>query len=151
TYDFGGSGTEKSGYVYRAYIEYDGLAPLAFRVGAFSAFDSMEDATGGANLALMERPSAVTIARAIAAGSGREGAEIFAQGERYLVSVALTGGKTTDAATFDEQQGIVGRIAWLALDGDSVKWLLNADATHVFRVADAAPGVPAMIELANGP
>jgi len=151
TYDFGGTGIENRGYVYRAYIQYDGLAPLAFRVGAFSAFDSMEDATGGANLALMERPSAVTIARAIAAGSGREGAEIFAQGERYLVSVALTGGKTTDAATFDEQQGIVGRIAWLALDGDSVKWLLNADATHVFRVADAAPGVPAMIELANGP
>ena len=62
TYDFGGSGTENRGYLYRAYIEYDGLAPLAFRIGAFSAFDSMEDATGGANLALMERPAAVTIA-----------------------------------------------------------------------------------------
>jgi len=44
TYDFGGSGTENRGYVYRAYIQYDGLAPLAFRVGAFSAFDSIEDA-----------------------------------------------------------------------------------------------------------
>jgi len=151
TYDFGGTGTENRGYVYRAYIEYDGLAPLAFRVGAFSAFDSIEDATGGANLALMERPSAVTIARAIAAGSGREGAEVFARDERYLVSLALTGGKTTDAATFDEQLGLVGRAAWLAIDRDDVKWLVNADVTHVLRTADVAPGIPAMIELANGP
>jgi len=153
TYDFGGSGTENRGYVYRAYIQYDGLAPLAFRVGAFSAFDSIEDATGGANLALMERPTAVTIARSIAAGSGREGAEIFAQGARYLVSLALTGGKTTDTASFDEQQGVVGRVAWLALDRQDVKWLVNMDATHVFRLADVAPGPssPTVIELSAGP
>lgn len=153
TYDFGGSGTENRGYVYRAYIEYDGLAPVALRVGAFSAFDSIEDATGGANLALMERPTAVTIARAIGAGSGREGAEVFAQGENYLVSLALTGGKTTDAATFDEQQAVVGRIAWLAINRDDVKWLLNSDATHVFRLADVAPGPapPNTFELSAGP
>jgi len=35
TYDFGGSGTENRGYVYRAYIEYDGLAPVAFRIVRF--------------------------------------------------------------------------------------------------------------------
>jgi phosphate-selective porin OprO/OprP len=152
TYDFGGSGTENRGYVYRAYIEYDGLAPVAFRAGAFSAFDSIEDATGGANLALMERPTAVTIARSIAAGSGREGAEVFAQGDDYLVSVALTGGKTTDTATFDEQQAMVGRVAWLALDRGGVKWLLNMDATHVFRFGDGAPGaVPNPIDLSAGP
>jgi len=152
TYDFGGSGTENRGYVYRAYIEYDGLAPVAFRAGAFSAFDSMEDATGGANLALMERPTAVTIARSIGAGSGREGAEVFAQGDNYLVSVALTGGKTTDTATFDEQQAVVGRIAWLALDRNDVKWLLNMDATHVFRFADVVPGAaPNGIDLGAGP
>lgn len=153
TYDFGGSGTEKSGYLYRAYIEYDGLTPVGFRVGAFSAYDSMEDATGGANLALMERPTAVTIARSIGAGSGREGAEVFAQGERYLVSLALTGGKTGDAATFDEQQAMVGRVAWLALDSSDVRWLLNVDATHVFKLADvtAGPAASGVIALSAGP
>lgn len=153
TYDFGGSGTENRGYLYRAYIEYDGLAPVAFRIGAFSAFDSIEDATGGANLALMERPAAVTIARSIAAGSGREGAEIFAQGDTYLVSLAITGGKTTDTVTFDEQQAVVGRVAWLAVDRPVMKWLLNTDATHVFRLADAAPGPasPNTVELSAGP
>jgi len=153
TYDFGGNGTENRGYLYRAYIEYDGLAPLAFRVGAFSAFDSIEDATGGANLALMERPTSVTIARSIGAGSGREGAEVFAQGDDYLVSLAVTGGKTTDAASFDEQQAVVGRIAWLAIDSPNLKWLVNTDATHVFRLADVAPGPasPNTMELSAGP
>ena len=153
TYDFGGSGTERSGYLYRAYIEYDGLKPVALRIGAFSPYDSMEDATGGANLALMERPTAVTIARSIAAGSGREGAEIFAQGDTYLVSLAYTGGKTGDAATFDEQQGVVGRVAWLAVNGSDMKWLLNADATHVIRMADAVAGsgAPNTFSLGAGP
>lgn len=153
TYDFGGSGTERSGYLYRAYIEYDGAHPLAFRIGAFSPYDSMEDATGGANLALMERPTVVTIARSIAAGSGREGAEIFAQGDDYLVSVALTGGKTTDAATFDEQQGLVARAAWLAVNRNDVKWLVNADTSYVFKTADIVPGSasPNAIEFSAGP
>ena len=140
TYDFGGSGTENRGYLYRAYIEYDGINPLAFRIGAFSPYDSIEDATGGANLAFLERPTAVTIARSIAGGSGREGAEIFAQGDNYLVSLAYTGGKTTDAATFDEQQGLVARAAWLAVNRGALKWLLNIDATRVLKVADVAPG-----------
>lgn len=153
TYDFGGNGIENRGYLYRAYIEYDGLAPVGFRVGAFSAYDSVEDATGGANLALMERPTAVTIARSIGAGSGREGAEVFAQGERYLVSLALTGGRTTDAATFDEQHALVGRVAWLAMDRRNMKWLLNVDATHVLKLADVAAGpTPSgVISLSAGP
>jgi phosphate-selective porin OprO/OprP len=153
TYDFGGNGVEQRGYLYRAYIEYDGLKPVGIRAGAFSAFDSIEDSTGGANLALMERPTAVTIARSIAGGSGREGVEIFAQGQRYLVSLALMGGKTTDSASFDEQQGLVGRVAWLAADGDDTKWLLNADITHVFRLGDVTPGQvsPNTVQLSAGP
>jgi phosphate-selective porin OprO/OprP len=153
TYDFGGSGTENRGYLYRAYIEYDGVNPLAFRIGAFSPYDSIEDATGGANLAFLERPTAVTIARSIAGGSGREGAEIFTQGDNYLVSLAYTGGKTTDAATFDEQQGLVARAAWLAVNRGALKWLLNIDATRVLKVADVAPGPasPNTFNLSAGP
>ena len=153
TYDFGGNGVEQRGYLYRAYIEYDGLKPVGIRAGAFSAYDSMEDATGGANLAFMERPTAVTIARSIAGGSGRTGVEVFAQGQRYLVSLALTGGKTTDAASFDEQQGLVGRVAWLAVDRDDAKWLLNADASYVLKLADTIPGPAAagMMQLSAGP
>lgn len=35
TYDFGGNGVEQRGYLYRAYIEYDGLRPVGIRAGAF--------------------------------------------------------------------------------------------------------------------
>ena len=151
TYDFGGNGIEGRGYIYRAYLEYDGLKPVSLRVGAFSPFTSIEDATGGANLALMERPTAVSLARGIAGGSGREAAQIFATGSNYLVSLAITGQKTVDGATFDEQQGLVARAAWLALDRDGIRWLLNADATHVLRLADTAPGIPANFHLNAGP
>jgi phosphate-selective porin OprO/OprP len=152
-YNFGGSGTEKSGYLYRAYVEYDGAQPFAVRIGAFSPFTGIEDATGGTNLPFLERPTAATIARGIAGGSGRQGIELFAQGRTYLVSLAYTGAKTNESGTFDEQQAVVGRAAWLAVDQDRLKWLLNLDATHVLKLADTAPG-PApsgFVRLEAGP
>jgi phosphate-selective porin OprO/OprP len=152
-YNFGGSGTEKSGYLYRAYIEYGGARPFAVRIGAFSPFTGIEDATGGTNLPFLERPTAASIARGIAGGSSRQGIELFAQGQTYLVSLAYTGAKTNESGTFDEQQALVGRAGWLAVNGDSLKWLLNVDATHVLKLADTAPG-PApsgFVTLAAGP
>ena len=38
TYDFGGNGIERSGYIYTAYLQYDGLKPFGFRIGAFAPF-----------------------------------------------------------------------------------------------------------------
>ncbi len=152
TYDFGGTGVEQRGYIYRAYIQYDGFRPFGVRVGAFSPPANVEDATGGANLALMERPSAASIARGLAGGSSRQGINIFLQGARYLVSVAYTGAKSSDPVTFDEQQGLVGRASYLLVDTPGFQWLLDADASHVFRLADTAPGQPpGSISLANGP
>ena len=48
--------------------------------------------------------------------------------------------RATEAATFDEQQAVVGRVAWLAVNRSEVKWLLNSDVSYVFKVADTAPG-----------
>src|SRR5476649_2846218 len=36
TYDFGGNGGEKNGYIYYAYVQYDGLAPFHARIGALA-------------------------------------------------------------------------------------------------------------------
>ena len=45
-FDFGGSGgTETPGHIQSVYLEYDGLAPLAFRVGAFPPPANIEDGT----------------------------------------------------------------------------------------------------------
>jgi phosphate-selective porin OprO/OprP len=152
TYDFGGTGAEQRGYLYRAYVEYDGFRPFGIRVGAFAPPANVEDATGGANLLFLERPAAATIARGIAGGSSRQGVDLFAQGERYLVSIAYTGGKSVDPVSFDEQQGLVGRASYLVIDTPGWKWLLDADASHVFRLPDMAAGhPPASISLGTGP
>jgi phosphate-selective porin OprO/OprP len=153
TYDFGGTGVEQRGYVYRAYIQYDGFKPFGVRIGAFAPPANVEDATGGANLLFLERPSAATIARGLAGGSSRQGINVFMQGERYLVSVAYTGGKSTDPVTFDEQQGLVGRASYLVVDRSDWKWLLDADASHVFRLPDTLPGPNSagIVSLATGP
>ncbi len=58
TYDFGGNGIERSGYIYTAYLQYDGLKPFGFRIGAFSPFVGLDDSTGSGDLLFLERASA---------------------------------------------------------------------------------------------
>ena len=153
TYEFGGLNTPRSGYIYRAYLQYDGLKPFAFRIGAFAPPSGLEDATGSNNIVFMERASAPSIARGLAGSGGREGVNIYAQGQRYFISLAYTGGRTSDAAAFDEQQGLVGRAAFLAADTEQLKWVVDANVTHVFKIADVAPGPnpPNTFSLSNGP
>jgi len=135
-YDFGGNGVEKNGYIYYAYLQYDGLGPFHARIGALAPFAGIEDATGSADLLFLERPSVTDIARNVGGSPGREGIDLFVQGDTYLLSVAYTGKKTTDAATFDAQQAVVTRASWLAYSDSSVKWLVDANLTHVFKTAD---------------
>ena len=152
TYDFGGNGIEKSGYIYTAYLQYNGLKPFGLRIGAFAPPAGIDDSTGSGDLLFLERAAVSDIARNIGGAPGREGASIFAQGERYLVSVAFTGKRATDAQTFDAQQSIVTRASWLAVSNDTVKWLLDANSTHVLKVADSAPNSAAtFFRLSNGP
>lgn len=151
-YDFGGSGVEKNGYIYYAYLQYDGLGPFHARIGAIAPFAGIEDATGSADLLFLERPSVTDIARNIGGSPGREGLDVFVQGDTYLLSVAYTGKKTTDAATFDAQQSLVTRASWLAVSEPEVKWLLDANLTHVFKLADTVANSNAdNISFSNGP
>ena len=151
TYDFGGNGIERSGYIYTAYLQYDGFKPFGFRIGAFSPFAGLDDSTGSGDLLFLERASAADVARNIAGAPGREGVSIFAQGDRYLVSASFTGKRATDAATFDAQQAVVTRASWLAVSNDTVKWLLDAHSSHVLKVADTTPNSGAtFFRLSNG-
>jgi len=153
TYDFGGNGIEKSGYIYSAYLQYDGLKPFGVRVGAFAPPAGIEDATGSADLIFLERPAVADIARNVAGSPGREGVSLFAQGDDYLVSVAYTGKKATDAATFDSQEAVVSRASWLAVRSANFNWLLDASLSHVFKLADTAAGSdsPNSFSFSNGP
>src|SRR5689334_3839412 len=127
-YDFGGYGVENRGYIYNAYIEYDGLKPFFFRIGAYTPFLSQEDQTGSGDLLFPERAAAVDVSRNIAGAPSREAASIWVQGDTYHVALSYTGkksgdGTTTGAAvgTFDAQQALIGRAAWLAVSSPETK------------------------------
>ena len=110
TLDFAGNGLESSGYLYTAYVEYDGLKPFAIRAGAYAPPAGIEDATGSADLLFLERPASADIARNIAGSPSRTAVTLFAQDTDYLLAASLTGdkvnvGSTTklNTAPFDEQ------------------------------------------------
>ncbi|MBV9551012.1 MAG: hypothetical protein JO256_15195 [Alphaproteobacteria bacterium] len=158
-YDFGGYGAEGRGYIYNAYIEYDGLKPFFFRIGAYTPPEGLEDQTGSGDLLFPERASAVDIARNIAGAPSREAASIFAQGDDYLVSLSYTGKKTGDntstgavVPTFDAQQALIGRAAWLAVSTPDIKWLVEGHLTDVLKLSDPAAGSAATVmRFSNGP
>ncbi len=161
-YDFGGYGVENRGFIYNAYIEYDGLKPFAFRVGAYTPGEGQEDQMSSSDLLFPERATSVDVARNIAGAPSREAASIFAQGDTYLVSVSYTGKKTGDGTTtgaavgtFDAQQALIGRAAWLAWSDPAAKWVVEGHITDVLKLADAtssgAGPVATAIRLSNGP
>ena len=158
-YDFGGYGTENRGYVYNAYIEYDGLKPFFFRIGAYTPFLGQEDQTGSGDLFFPERAASVDVSRNIAGAPSREAASIWAQGDTYLVALSYTGKKSTDntstgaaVGTFDAQQSLIGRAAYLAVSTPDLKWLVEGHVTEVLKLPDATASPAAtVIRLSNGP
>ena len=160
-YDFGGYGVENRGYIYNAYIQYDGLKPFGFRIGAYTPSEGQEDQTSSGELFFPERAASVDVARNLAGAPSREAASIYAQGDNYLVSLSYTGkksgdGTTTGAAvgTFDAQQALIGRAAWLAVATPEAKWLVEGHITDVLKLADPTPSTaPAanVIRFSNGP
>ena len=140
TLDFAGNGVEKSGYIYAAYLQYDGLKPFGVRIGAYTPPAGLEDQTGSGDLLFLERPSAVDAARNIAGAPSREAVTVFLQDTNYFASVSYTGQKAGDTGAFDEQQALIGRAAWLAVNTPDVKWLLDADVTYLFKPADIVAG-----------
>lgn len=162
TFDFGGNGLENPGYIYNAYIQYDGLGPFSFRIGAYTPAGGLDDQVGSADLIFLERAAVVDAARNIAGAPGRSAASIFVQDSNYLLSASITGDKVNTGATralngvpFDEQMAFVGRASWLAVNTSNAKWLLDAGMTHVFKAADSVagtvPGVLNNFNLAAGP
>jgi len=160
-YDFGGYGVENRGYIYNAYIEYDGLKPFYFRIGAYTPPEGLEDQTSSGELFFPERAAAVDVARNLAGAPSREAASIYAQGDSYLVSLSYTGkksgdGTTTGAAvgTFDAQQSLIGRAAYLAVATPEAKWLVEGHISDVLKLADPTPStapVATVIRFSNGP
>jgi len=151
-YDFGGSGVEAPG-ISSAFIQYDGIAPLHLRVGAFPPPESFEDSTSASDLVFLERAQPTDIQRGIAGSDGRNAAQVFAYDDDYYASVAYTLGLVNDAAVFDEQQAVVGRVAYRLLRSLDYNLAVGGNFSYVFKIADTAagPGSPTAFRLRERP
>jgi phosphate-selective porin OprO/OprP len=153
-YDFAGSGgTETPGHIQAAYVEYDGLAPFAFRIGAYPASNGLEDNTASADTIFLERNSPSDVARNIAGGDGRDGMGFIYASDRVYAALSYTGDKIQDSGVFDEQQALIGRLSGLVYSKDDTNIVLSGSGTWVFKVADSAAGPksPRPITLSDPP
>ena len=135
--DFGGSGTDGAGQLQELYLQYN-YAPFKVKVGAFAPNLGLEDAASTNGSLFAERPSAAEAARSLAGADRRIALQAQAVGERWILSGAVTGAKAGDGATFDEQLGYVGRVAFIPFKGQD--WLIHTgvNASLVAQPAQTA-------------
>jgi phosphate-selective porin OprO/OprP len=143
-FEFGGAGEEDAGHIQELWFQYSGLKPFHFRIGAFPPSIGLEDQASTNGALFLERPASADIARGLAGGDFREAASVWAAGDRWYASGAVTGrtvGVVNSQATgvsqpFDSALGLIGRVAILPLKGDDYLALVGAHGSYVARPAD---------------
>ena len=153
-YGSGGStGTETPGHIQQAYIEYDGLAPFAFRIGAHPPSTGLDDSYAATDQLLLERSAPGDANRNIAGGDGRDSIEAVYMGDRLYGSLAYTGDKVQATGSFDEQQAVVARAAYSPIVNSDWRWVVSAAGTDVFKVVDggATSSAARAFTLSNPP
>lgn len=152
-FEFGGAGEEDAGHVQELWFQYSGIKPFHLKIGAFPPSVGLED-QGSTNGALfLERPAVADMARGLAGGDFREAAQLWASGERWYASGAVTGrvvGVVNSQATgvsqpFDSSLGVMGRVVFIPFKTDNAMLRLGVHGSYVARPADAggpdtAPG-----------
>jgi phosphate-selective porin OprO/OprP len=152
TFEFGGSGQEDAGKLLAGWVEYAGLDVARIRAGAFSPSAGLDDATSSGDLIFLERGAAAELARGVAAGDGRTGVGLIRSEDRWFASAALTGAVTGAPASYDEQQALVMRFAFLPLASDALTLHLGANNTNVYQLADTtASAGPTSVRLQERP
>ena len=149
-FDFGGAGTDGPGALQELWVQYN-YAPLKLRVGVFAPNVGLEDAASPNGSLFPERPSGSELARGLAGADRRIALQGQALGERWLVSGAITGAKTGDGQTFDEQLAYLGRVAYVPFKGQD--WLIHvgANASKVVTPAQTAVGGPYGVTIGDRP
>lgn len=143
-YEFGGAGEEDAGHIYEMWIQYSGLKPFHARIGAFTPAYGLDDQDSTNGMPFLERSAASDIARSLVGGDSREGAEIWANGERWYFNAAVTGrpvGVVNSQATgvsqpFDSQLGFIGRLGFLPVRTDNALVEVGVHGSYVARPAD---------------
>lgn len=144
-FEFGGAGAEDAGHIQELWLQYTGLQPFRFRVGAFPPSIGLEDQGSTNGSLFLERPAIADIARGVAGGDYREGAQLAASHDRWFASAALTtrvvgtinSTASGNAQSFDQAFGGILRAAVVPIRGDDYMLLAGVHGSRVFSVADA--------------
>lgn len=140
-YDFGGSaGTESPGHIQSLFVEYDGLKPFAFRIGAYPPPAGLEDGTASSDTMFLERNSPADIGRNMAGGEGRDAASILYIDDRIFGAFSVTGGKVGDSPVYQEQNALLGRLSGLLYSDQDTKVVLSASGNDILKLPDITPG-----------
>ncbi len=161
-FDFGGSGgTETPGHIQSVYLEYDGAAPWAFRIGAYPPPSNIEDSTASGDTIFLERNSPSDLQRNIAGGDGRDAVSVIYAEPTVYGALSFTGDKiqtgakalaaagATASPTFDEQEALLGRLSWLPISEEHAHWLIGVNGTYVIKLPDAI--AEGLANLSNTP
>jgi len=136
--EFGGSnGFESQGRVQTLYVQYDGLRPWAFRIGAYPPPGGLEDNTSSSDTIFLERAQPSDVLRNAMGGDGRDAASVIYAGDNFFAAVSWSGAKVADTAVFDEQNAVLARVADSTYSNADSRLVLSASAGYLFKVADA--------------
>lgn len=153
-YDFGGSGVEEAGKISSAWVQWNANPNLRFRIGAFSPPAGLEEVASTNGSLFVERASPSELVRGIAAGDGRVAAGVFANGERWQLSAAVSG-NTVVTQTFDEQLAFVGRFSLVPYKRSDSLVHIGLNTTIVIDppvgAPNVAPGVASNLRLRDRP
>lgn len=139
-FDFGGAGNTGGATIQEIYLQYSAIKPLRFRVGAFAPPTGLEDATSNTQSLFEERASIAEIVRATTGGDGREGAAVYANGERWSGSLAWTGG-VVGTSNNGSQSAIVGRAGITPFKGYDWVVHLGVNGSYILTPGDNGPDV----------
>jgi phosphate-selective porin OprO/OprP len=162
-FDFGGSGgTETQGHIQSVYLEYDGLKPFAFRIGAYPPPANIEDGTSASDTIFLERNAPSDLQRNIAGGDGRDAATMLYTGDTIFGAISYTGNKVSDGAkalaaagataapNYDEQQALLGRLSWAPISEANAHWIVGVNGTYVIKTPDLTPNGTATLTTTPG-
>ncbi len=143
-FEFGGAGAEDAGHVQEAWLQYSGLKPFHLRIGAFRPSEGLEDQGSTNGMPFLERPAIVDTAASLAGADFREGAQLWATGERWFASGLITSrtvGVINSTATggtqaFDTGLGFIGRLAVIPFKNDDWLTHLGVHGSYAHQVAD---------------
>jgi phosphate-selective porin OprO/OprP len=147
-FDFGGYGSEDTGKIQEAWVEYAGLPHARFRVGAFAPSLGLEDAVSTNSMLFLERPAMAEISRTLAGGVRRTGAQAAFGGDHWLAAAAITsnGVSTLNTAAsalgtqnYDEQLGFTARLAATPLHGEDYLVHVGVNGSLIAQPGDAGP------------